>query len=81
MKKGDLIMNRLSNKTGTITSTFVKVFRDESDWEACAAGFDSGYAATAVTVFWHETGTERVHERSKLKRNHKVIEGANNESS
>ena len=80
MKKGDLIIHKNSGKTGTVTSNiFTKLYRDASDWEACAQGFDSGYAASALRVFWHETNQERVHKYSKLAKYYSVLENANNE--
>ena len=80
MKKGDLIIHKNSGKTGTVTShVFAKLYRDASDWEACAAGYDSGYAASALRVFWHATGQERVHKYSKLSKYYSVVEYSNNE--
>ena len=78
MKNGDLIIHKNSGKTGTVVSDiFAKLYRDASDWEACAAGFDSGYAASAIRVYWHETGQERVHKYSKISKYYNVVEGAN----
>ena len=78
MKKGDLVRNKHTGKTGTITcDPFTKLFRDSSDWEACAAGYDSGTAATAVRVCWHFDGYERTYKRSDFRRNHEVISDSN----
>ena len=80
MKKGDLIIHKNSGKTGTVTSeVFAKLYRDASDWAACEAGYDSGYAASAIKVFWHETGQERVHKYTKLTKYYRVVEGGNND--
>ena len=80
MKKGDLVIHNSTGKTGTIVSNqFTKLFRDASDWEACAAGFDSGYAASAISILWHETMTTRTHQCSKLRQNHSIIKDANNQ--
>ena len=74
MKKGDLVINKRTRKTGTIVcEPFTKLFRDASDWEAAAHGYDSATAATAVRVCWHEDGYERTYKSSDLRRNNEIV--------
>jgi len=81
MNKGDLLKNKQTGEFATIiTQPWVKLWRDDSDWEAARYGFDSATAATAIKICYHKTGVERVFKESVARQMFDIITENTNEN-